>query len=196
MMSVTPVNQYSPNSLDPVMGQYPPISKLFHWVLAFAVIIMLCVGFLLDSIPDQFKGTAYMLHKSTGITILFLMILRFIWVHAAGKPPLPESVKLWEIILSRFVQYGFYILLLIMPLSGWIMSVAADKVPVYFGLFKAPLPWISPDKSLAGLMAESHEIIAWILIIFIGLHAAGAFKHHFINRDNVLRRMLPGKRVD
>ncbi len=60
-------------------------------------------------------------------------------------------------------------------------------------LFKAPLPWIEPNKSLAKLMAESHEIIAWILIAFITLHVLGALKHHFIDKDNVLKRMLPGK---
>lgn len=73
------------------------------------------------------------------------------------------------------------------------MSVAADRIPNYFGLFKAPLPWIEPNKSLAKLMAESHEIIAWILIAFITLHVLGALKHHFIDKDNVLKRMLPGK---
>lgn len=176
-----------------VASGYSPLSKLFHWVIALAVIGMLTMGFFLDDIPEQFQGTAYMLHKSTGITILFLMILRFIWIHAVGKPPLPVSIKPWEKILSRFVQYSFYALLVIMPLSGWIMSVAADKIPNYFGLFKAPLPGIEPNKSLAEFMAESHEIIAWILIAFITLHVLGALKHHFIDKDKVLKRMLPGK---
>ncbi|HAU1191906.1 TPA: cytochrome b [Legionella pneumophila] len=175
-------------------SDYSPLSKLFHWVIAIAVIVMLIAGFFLDEIPEQFQGVAYMLHKSTGITILFLMILRFIWIHANGKPALPASVRNWERFLSRFVQYGFYILLIIMPLSGWIMSVAADRTPSYFGLFQAPLPWIEPNKSLAELMAECHETIAWILIAFITLHILGAIKHHFIDKDNVLRSMLPGKR--
>ncbi len=152
---------------------------------------MLCVGFLLDSIPEQYQGTAYMMHKSTGITILFLMILRFIILHATSRPVLPASIKLWERILSRFVQYGFYVLLLLMPMSGWIMSVASQHVPSYFGLFNMPLPWVSPDKTLAKFMNESHTVIAWILIGFIFLHIMGALKHHFIDKDNVLRKMLP-----
>ena len=170
---------------------YSSMTKWFHWIIALAVIGMLFMGFFLDEIPEQYQGTAYMLHKSTGITILFLMILRFVWVHAKGKPSLPESVKPWEKVLSRFVQYSFYVLLLLMPLSGWIMSVAADRIPTYFGLFKMPLPWISPDKSLAEFMEESHEFIAWILIAFICLHVIGALKHHFIDKNNVLKRMLP-----
>ena len=174
--------------------KYSSLSKLFHWIIAFVVIMMLIVGFLLDDIPDQFKGTAYMLHKSTGITLLFLMFIRFIWIHYTGKPALPSSMKPWEKFLSRIVQYGFYLLLLIMPLSGWIMSVAADRIPTYFGLFKAPLPWINSNKSLSEFMADSHEIIAWIIIAFMTLHILGALKHHFIDKDNILRRMLPGKK--
>lgn len=173
--------------------KYSSISKLFHWFIALCVIGMLIVGFFLDDVPAPFKGTAYMLHKSTGITILFLMILRFIWIHASGKPALPIATPLWEKILSSFVQYGFYLLLIIMPLSGWIMSVAANKIPIYFGMFEAPLPWIGSNKELSKFMANSHEIIAWILIAFITLHILGAFKHHFINKDNILKRMLPGK---
>jgi cytochrome b561 len=174
-----------------VKGGYTPAIKWLHWIIALAVILMLFMGFFLDDIPEKFQGTAYMLHKSTGITILFLMIIRFIIVHANTRPALPESMKLWEKVLSRIVQYGFYILLFLMPLSGWIMSVASEHVPTYFGLFNMPLPWISADKPLAKFMNESHEIIAWILIGFICLHAIGALKHHFIDKDNVLKRMLP-----
>ncbi|RUR15893.1 cytochrome b [Legionella sp. km535] len=173
---------------------YSATSKWFHWGIALIVIGMLFMGFFLDEIPEQYQGSAYMLHKSTGITVLFLMLIRFIWVHAKGKPPLPESVKSWEKVLSRFVQYSFYVLLIIMPMSGWIMSVAADRIPTYFGLFKMPLPWITPDKSLAEFMNESHEVIAWILIVFICLHVLGALKHHFIDKNNILKRMLPGQK--
>lgn len=173
--------------------RYSPLSKTFHWVIAFVIIGMLSVGFFLDDIPDQFQSTAYMLHKSIGLTILLLMLLRFILIQIKGKPPLPNTVHHWEKIVSRFVQYSFYLLLILMPFSGWIMSVAADRTPVFFGLFRVPLPGISPNKSLAEFMVESHEIIAWIITALITLHIAGALKHHFIDKDNVLRSMLPSK---
>lgn len=169
---------------------YSTFIKLLHWLIAFAVIIMLCMGFFLGSIPEQYQSTAYMLHKATGISILFLIIIRFIGIQISGRPPLPASVKPWEKYLSRFVQYSFYLLLIIMPLSGWIMSVAAKRIPSFFGLFNMPLPGIEPNKSLADFMANSHEIIAWILIAFIVLHIAGALKHHFIDKDNVLKKMF------
>lgn len=174
--------------------QYSSVSKTLHWVIAIVVIAMLSIGFFLDDLPDQIKPFAYMLHKSTGLTILVLMIVRFIWVHVSGKPALPDSVPGWEKILSRFVQYGFYILLIAMPLSGWIMSVAAKRPPVYFGLFEVDFPGVEPSKSLAEYMAEWHEIIAWLLVVFIILHVAGALKHHFIDKDNVLKTIWPGKK--
>ena len=76
-----------------------------------------------------------------------------------------------------------------MPLSGWIMSVAADRTPVYFGMFKAPLPWIGVNKDLSKFMNHTHEIISWVLIAFISLHILGALKHYFIDKDKVLQRM-------
>ena len=77
-----------------------------------------------------------------------------------------------------------------MPLCGWIMSVASERVPSFFGFFRLPLP-IKPNKALALFMKESHEIIAWILVGMVVLHVLAALKHHFINKDNVLKRMLP-----
>jgi cytochrome b561 len=180
-MNIRPVEHYS------------ALSKVFHWLIALFVIAMLIGGFFLDDVPEQYKGTVFMLHKSTGITILFLMILRLILIHFTKKPALPTSMKLWEKIVSRLVQYGFYLLLLIMPLSGWIMSVAGNRIPIYFGMFQAPLPWIEVNKYLSKVMNKSHEVIAWILIAFITIHILGALKHHFIDKDTILRSMLPGK---
>jgi len=168
---------------------YSLLVKTLHWLIALAVFGMLLMGFFLDDIPEQFQSTAYLMHKSTGLTILWLMILRFIIVHITKRPALPSAMHLWEKVLSRVVQYGFYTLLILMPLSGWIMSTAANRIPSYFGLFNIPFPGISPDKQLAHFMGESHEIIAWVIIAFLTLHIAGALKHHFINKDNVLKSM-------
>ncbi len=173
--------------------RYSPMIIFLHWLIALMVIIMLCIGFFLDDVPDALKPTVYMMHKSVGLTVLILMLTRIVWVHATGKPPLPDSMAFWEIALARFVQFGFYILLILMPLSGWIMSVAAGRVPSYFGFFEAPIPGVHPDQSLADFMANSHKIIAWVLVVFIILHTLGALKHHFIDKNRVMRTMWFGK---
>ncbi len=134
-----------------------------------------------------------MIHKSLGLAILALMILRIIWIAHCGRVKLPQTMPDWEKGFARFVQYALTLLLLAMPLSGWIMSVAADKTPSFFGLFQAPLP-IAPNKALAGLMNTTHKAIAWTLIVLVFFHIAGALKHHFIDKDGVLSSMLRGQR--
>jgi cytochrome b561 len=173
------------------LNSYSGGIKFFHWLIAVMVLAMLSFGFFLEDLPEQYQPLAFMMHKSTGLTILFLMIVRFIWVLYCGKPSLPKNTPLWEILLSRFVQYCFYVFIICMPLAGWISSVAANRVPSYFGLFPLSLP-IEPNKALATFMIQSHVVIAWILIALIVLHVFGAIKHHVIDKDNVLKRMLPG----
>ncbi len=172
--------------------RYSAVLKFFHWLIAFVVIAMLSGSFFLDDLPEQYQSGAYMAHKSLGLTVLFLMIARFLWVQYSGKPELPATVSMFEKVVSRVVQYSFYLFLIAMPICGWVMSVAANRVPSYFGLFRMPLP-IATNKILANIMDQAHKTIAWILIVLIILHIAGAMKHHFIDKDTVLKRMLPGE---
>lgn len=170
-------------------AHYSPLMKTLHWLIAVAVIIMLFFGFFLGDVPDKYASLAYSLHKSTGLTILLLMIIRIVVLHVSQRPPLPQSIKPWEKKLSRFVQYSFYLLLILMPLSGWILSTAANKAPKYLGLIPLPFPGVSPNEALSKVMANSHEILAYIIIAFLFLHIAGALKHFFIDKDNVLQSM-------
>ncbi|MCC5792529.1 MAG: cytochrome b [Legionellaceae bacterium] len=172
---------------------YSSGSKWLHWLIAAIVLPMLIFTFFFDALPERFFGTAITLHKSFGMLVLFLMLWRIVWITRTGKPPLPATVPIWQRIASRLVQHGLYVLVIAMPLVGWIMSTAANKSPVIFGLFTLPLPGITPDKALAKNMFQTHQILAWVIIFFLILHIAGALKHHFIDKDNVLKRMLPDK---
>ena len=169
---------------------YSPASKLFHWLVALIVLTMLSVSFFLDVLPGTIKPTAILIHKSFGLTVLLLMVLRTLWILHSGKPALPATVAPWERALSHVVQYSLYLFLFLMPICGWVMSVAANKTPVYFGLFQVPLPFIAPSKPLAQWMFSAHRTIAFIIIALLCLHVAGALKHYFIDRDKVLQRML------
>ena len=172
------------------MKSYSKGFKALHWLIALAVILMLSISFFLEDLPEPSIGLAFMIHKSIGITVLFLMLFRLVWVCLIGKPALPVSIPKWEKRLAHFVQYALYLLVILMPLSGWVMSVAAKKAPYYFGLFQMSLPGIEPDKQLVELMKQTHNTIAWLLIVFVVLHIAGALKHHFVDRDEVLKQML------
>ncbi|KTD36697.1 cytochrome b-561 transmembrane protein [Legionella nautarum] len=164
--------------------------KFLHWFIAFIAILMLIGSYFLEDLPEQYRGFAFMLHKSFGISLLFLMLFRLIWIWRTGKPPLPLSVPLWERILSSTVQYALYFFMIAMPLCGWIMAVAANKAPYFFGLFHLSIPGIKPNQALSHLMKETHNTIAWVIIVLVILHIAGAIKHYFIDKDKVLQRML------
>lgn len=165
-------------------------SKIIHWLSAFIVICMLSLSFFLSDVPDPYKPTAYMMHKSFGLTVLLLIVLRIVWLIRHGRPDLPTSVARWQKRLARSVQITLYALLFAMPMSGLIMSVAAKKPPTFFGLFYVSLP-IEPNQSLAKFMSEIHTLIAWALIALILLHLLGVLKHYFIDKDRVLHSMLP-----
>lgn len=178
--------------MNAVVLNYSKGSKFFHWLIALIVIGMLAGSFFLGDLPDPYISTAFMLHKSFGLSVLALVLVRLFWIRHTGKPQLPVSTPAWERFLSRFVQYSLYVFLIIQPLVGWIMSVAANKPPSYFGLVNLSFPGILPNKNLAMVLNNTHKTIAWIMIFLVILHVSGALKHHFINKDNVLRRMLPG----
>jgi cytochrome b561 len=171
------------------MSSYSTVSKILHWLIALIILSMLSISFFLKDIVDNIPNI-YMIHKSFGITIFVLMIVRFIMIKHYGKPKLPEEMPKWERVFARMVQHSFYLLLVAMPICGWLMSVAANKIPTYFELFHLPTFGITPNELLKDLMKQSHNAIAWILITLIGLHVAGALKHYFIDKDNVLQSML------
>lgn len=170
----------------------------FHWIIGLLIIGNLIGGLTVDywlDNPDpsmkQIGFQIIQIHKSIGLTVLVLSIARLGWRLAHPVPPLPDHMTPLERMLARLTHYGFYALMLLMPLSGWAMvSTGKLQFPIlWFGLFEVPL--LPLDKSLGGLFHESHEILGWITIATLALHVAGALKHHYLDRDDVLARMLP-----
>lgn len=172
---------------------YSSLSKSLHWFIALLVILMLGFSFFLGDIPRSYRATAFMLHKSTGFLILILMLFRLAWRLKTGKPALPEATPRWEVRLSQSVQWAFYVLLILMPLCGWVFSMAKNKVPSFYGLFALPLPGIPRSDAVAAVFVWAHVIIAWLLIALIGLHVCGVLYHQLVRRDNLLQRMLSQK---
>ncbi len=171
------------------------IHQSLHWIIAILVIAMICVGLYMEEMengPKLFK--IYALHKSVGITVLALVVLRLIWVLSSKHPQSLPNHRAWEKFLAKAIHGLLYVALLAMPLSGWIMSSAKGFSVSVFGLFTLP-DLVHPDKGLAQFAVGVHEYAAWILIAMIALHVAGALKHHIIDRDDTLKRMIPGATV-
>lgn len=175
------------------LEQYGSITRLFHWTIAILVIGMITLGVVMGNIDDKaIRGELYSIHKSFGLLILGLMILRLLWRLNNPTPLLPNHLPSWQKLAAHANHWLLYITLICMPISGLIMSTAAGYPPKFFNLFTVALP-IAKNKALSSIAGDIHEILAWVISALIVIHLLGALKHHFIHKDNVLKRMLTGK---
>ena len=170
--------------------QYGAIAQLFHWIIVGLIVTQ----FILANKAEDLKGLAKLpvlaMHKSVGMTVFGLAILRLLWRWMNPVPPMPANTPGWQRIGAHVSHWALYGLLFIIPLFGWLMSSARNFPVSYFGLFTFP-DLIAPDRPRYEFFHEAHEIMATVLFYLALLHIAAALKHHFIDRDNVLRRMLP-----
>lgn len=162
-----------------------------HWVTALAVIGMFALGFWMVGLDyySVWYHDAPAIHKAVGILVLIVLGLRLVWRFVDAKPKPEASLAQWEIKASGLVHVALYLLLIGVLVSGYLISTAAGKPIDVFGLFSVPalISGLPKQEDLAGLI---HEYIAYGLIGLAGLHALAALKHHFIDRDATLKRML------
>lgn len=168
---------------------YSQPAKILHWLIALLILGLLVMGFLMGTMAfGPAKMSVIMLHKSFGVTVLGLVILRILWRFAHPPPPPLSGHASWEKFLSKLIHVFLYFAMIAMPLSGWIMSSAADYPVNFFGLFDLPL--IAPkDEALGHKAGAVHEILAIALYFAVGLHFVGAAKHHLLDKDATLARM-------
>ena len=173
-------------------NHYGSVAKFLHWLIFLLVVCMLIAGFLLDGIQDKVtKSEIVNYHKLIGVSILTLMLLRLLWALVNPKPELPLGTPRWQHFAERGMHGLLYLVLIIMPLSGWIMSVAAGHLPHFFS-YHLSLPFVPENKALSNTMFETHHAIAILIIVLVSIHILAALYHHFIKKDNVLKRMMPG----
>lgn len=134
-------------------------------------------------------GAVVNMHKLLGLAILALMILRLIWALTNAKPVLPIDVPLWQRWAERIVHGLLYLLLLAMPLVGWIGSVAGGRPP-HYGMLSLGLP-IEKSKPLAGAAFDIHNTMAIVILVIVSMHVLAALYHRFMRKDDILNRMLP-----
>ncbi len=174
-------------------ARYGAVAQFFHW----AIVVLVVTQFVLASIADELPlGAAKVImlarHKSVGITILGLVLLRLLWRWLNPVPAVPEATAPWQRLAARVSHFLLYALLLVTPVFGWLMSSARNFPVSWFGVFTLP-DFIQPSEQAFDFFHQAHEMLAVSLLIVALVHMAAALKHHFIDRDNVLRRMLPVK---
>lgn len=169
-------------------NQYGVISILIHWLLAILIIGLIILGLYMKSLPiNPEKLKLYGLHKAYGFLALALVMFRLPWRLWNITPQL--SLPWWEKIAARSVHWAFYGFMFAMPITGWLMTSAAGLPASFFGWFVLP-DLIGPDPVRFLFFKMLHKWLAYGLIVTILMHTSAALKHHFINRDDILRRML------
>jgi cytochrome b561 len=174
-----------------VSRHYTATAKTLHWVIAILILGLLALGFYMHDLPlspDKLK--LYSWHKWAGVTTFLLALLRLAWRVGHQPPALPASMpKLhqWAAHAGHLALYG---LMLAIPLSGWLMSSAKGFQTVWFGVLPIP-DLLGRDKALGELLQTVHLGLNLTLIAVLLGHVAAALKHHFIDRDDILTRMLP-----
>jgi cytochrome b561 len=166
------------------------VTQSLHWLIVALIIMQVTLATLADEAPPAKKLGLLAYHKSVGITILTLAVLRLVWRWLNPTPLLPTTLKPYERALARFTHVMLYVLLFAMPLSGWMMSSARGFPVSWFGFLQLP-DLVPKSKPLFEALVVTHGTLAVVLGVVVALHVAGAMKHHFVLRDDVLRRMLP-----
>jgi cytochrome b561 len=168
-------------------------AKFFHWLVAALIFAQYALGWMAASWRlSPTKLNLFVWHKSFGMLVLALVLLRLLWRLTRPAPALPEHTPDWERAVARISHALLYVLMLAIPFSGWIINSAAG---VPFKIFwQIPLPAIvAPDKHNAELAALAHGVLLAVLAALLILHVAAALRHHFVKRNDVLARMLPGR---
>ena len=166
------------------------VAQLLHWTIVVLIIVQVTLASLAEDLPPLKKLAMLARHKSVGITVLGLAILRLAWRWLNATPALPETLKPYQRVLARGTHALMYLVLFAMPLSGWMMSSARGFAVSWFGFFQLP-DLVPKNRALYEALLTTHETLAVVLGVLVTVHAGAALGHHFMLKDNVLRRMLP-----
>jgi cytochrome b561 len=171
-------------------NRYGLVPQLLHWIVVVLIGVQYWLAEAAEELPlGMEKLVVLTRHKSVGITILFIALLRVTW-RLLDQPPAPPPMPAWQRTASTLVHWGLYALLFAMPLTGWMMSSAANYPVSWFGLLQLP-DLVMPSEALKEVLEEVHEGLFVALLCLAGLHVLAALKHQFVDRDGLITRMLP-----
>jgi len=182
-------------------GRYSALAIVLHWTIALAIVLQIILAGRMEGPKTPTSFAVTQLHKSVGITILLLTLLRIAWRMINPPPPMPKTMARWESVLARITHVGFYVIMLGMPLTGWLMvSASRTLIPTrLYGVVPWPMvpgvPELAPaaKKAWHAFALNSHHLGAKLIYVLLALHVAGALKHQLFSTDEpVLARMAPG----
>lgn len=164
--------------------------QLLHWSIALLACTQLALGKFAEVEPQKSGEDFFQLHASLGLLVLGLMLVRIFW-RLTQKMPAPFPLPGKQRLIMRLMTLAFYVVLILLPVSGWRLSSGLGESISFFGMIDVPMFPGGIDKELAEQCEERHELLGNVLLVLFALHSLAALKHHFIDRDSLLRRMLP-----
>lgn len=172
-------------------SQYTRTAIALHWLVALLLAGAFAVGLYMHDLPlSPMKLKIYSWHKWAGVTIFLLVTIRLAWRLGHRPPALPEAMPRWQQVAAHGLHHALYLLMVAIPLSGWLMSSAKGFQTVWFGVL--PLPdLVGKDEALGKLLETVHMGLNYMLLALVVAHVAAAVKHHLVDKDDILARMLP-----
>ena len=171
--------------------RYTAVAIGLHWLMALLLVSLFSVGLYMHDLPlSPWKLKVFSWHKWAGVTAFLLVLARMAWRATHRPPPLPATMPAWQRLAAHAGHAALYLLMVAIPLSGWLMSSAKGFQTVYFGVLPIP-DLLAKNKELGDLLLEVHEALNWTLAAVVAGHALAALQHHFFEHDDVLTRMLP-----
>ena len=171
-------------------ARYGALAQSFHWIIVALIITQYVLAWQADHATGLHKISPLIRHKSIGMTVFALAVLRLLWRWSNPTPALPAHMPRWERWAAHASHFLLYAFLFLQPISGLLMSQARNYQVSWFGLFTFPA-LIAPNKWAYDFLVSFHGLLATVLFCVALLHIAAAFKHHLFDKDDVLRRMLP-----
>lgn len=170
--------------------RYARVAIWLHWLIGLAVIANIALAMLTEGLPRETRGAAMDIHKALGIAVLALTVIRIGWRLGHRPPPLPAAIPGWQRLFGRITHGLFYVLLILLPLSGWVWMSAAGRPIDFFGLFAVPVI-VAPSEALADAMHDRHEALGLTMLALAAIHILAALKHQFVDRAGLIGRMNP-----
>lgn len=173
--------------------RYGAMAIALHWIMAINLVALIVMGLYMVGLPDagfdKVKITLILYHKELGLAALLIATIRLAWRMRNDLPTLVSTLPYWQKVTARFVHLAFYGLMFALPISGLLMSSAAAIPVSAFGMVDIP-DLVAPSEDLFRRMIQVHRWLGYGLLVLIGVHAGAALMHHFVKRDDTLKKMV------
>lgn len=171
--------------------RYTTFAIALHWMVAALIFCAFPIGLYMSDLKlSPLKLQLFSYHKWLGVTVFLIVVVRMIWRATHTPPALPDSIAAWQQRVAHGLHHLLYVLMFAIPVTGWLMSSAKGVPTVYLGLVRLP-DLLDKDKELGHLLENIHASLNYLMLALLVLHVAAALKHHLIDRDDTLSRMLP-----